>query len=392
MHVITKTKDLEGVCQRLAGQPFVTVDTEFLREQTYWPELCLIQMAGPDDNDAFIVDPLAAEIDLAAFYGLMSNEDVVKVFHAGRQDIEIVFVGSGEIPRPLFDTQIAAMVCGFGESVSYVNLVKSVTGVQLDKSSRFTDWRRRPLSKKQLQYAIGDVTHLRDIYKHLLDELERTDRTSWVSEEMAELSDPASYHVQPEDAWRRLKARVRNKKALGVLIELAAWREKTAQEQNVPRGRILRDEALYDIANQMPTEEKALGQLRTLSAGFARSAKGKTIVDTVKRGIGRDPQSLPALPSGHPLPADASALLDLLRVLLKSAAARSGVAAKLIASSDDLDRLARGTAGDDMALLRGWRRQLFGEEALRMVRGEIALTVRDGQVVSTAIAAGSEAK
>lgn len=384
MHVVTTTNGLAEACQSLAQLPFVAVDTEFLREQTYWPELCLIQIAGPAEDLAFVIDPLAEGMDLSPFFALMTNEDVVKVFHAGRQDIEIILVKSGKVPAPIFDTQVAAMVCGFGESVSYVNLAKHVSGVQLDKSSRFTDWRRRPLSAKQLSYAIGDVTHLRDIYVYLQDQLQVSDRQSWVSEEMAELTDPETYVLAPENAWRRLKARVRNKKAFGALIQLAAWRERMAQAMDVPRSRVLRDEALYDIANQMPTDTQKLGELRTLSDGFARSAKAKEIIEAVKQGIAVSPTNLPPLPSGQPLSAESAALLDLLRVLLKAASARSQVAPKLIASSDDLEQLARGRE-DDLPLLRGWRRQVFGAEALMMVRGEIALTVREGQVISVAL-------
>lgn len=384
MHVITTTSGLENACGRLAQHPFVAVDTEFLREQTYWPELCLIQMAGPAEEDAFVVDPLAPGLELVPFFDLMRNQSVMKVFHAGRQDIEIVFVKSGIIPEPIFDTQVAAMVCGFGESVSYVNLVKHVTGAQIDKSSRFTDWRRRPLSQKQMTYAIGDVTHLRDIYTHLQDQLRVSNRESWVSEEMSELSDPETYILAPENAWRRLKSRVRSKKAFGALIALAAWRERTAQALDVPRSRVLRDEALYDIANQMPTDAQKLGELRTLSDGFARSSKAREIIEAVKEGIATNPATLPPLPSGQSLPAEAAALMDLLRVLLKASAARSRVAPKLIASVDDLEQLARG-ATDDLQMLRGWRRQVFGEEALMMARGEIGLTVRDGQVTSISL-------
>ncbi|MFM1815192.1 MAG: hypothetical protein RLZ98_1887 [Pseudomonadota bacterium] len=380
MQLITTTQLLEEACARLARHPFVAIDTEFLREQTYWPELCLLQMAGPGEGDAFIVDPLSEGIDLAPFYSLMCDEQVVKVFHAGRQDIEIVLVRSGRVPTPIFDTQVAAMVCGFGESVSYVNLVKHVTGAQLDKSSRFTDWRRRPLSQKQLTYAIGDVTHLRDLYLYLQEQLSSSNRESWVSEEMADLTNPETYILAPENAWRRLKARVRSKKAFGALISLAAWRERNAQALDVPRSRVLRDEALYDIANQMPTDAQKLGTLRTLSDGFARSAKAKEIIEVVKEGLAANPADLPPLPSSQPLTADATALLDLLRVLLKSAAARSRVAPKLIASTDDLEALARGDDVEELPMLRGWRRQVFGEDALRMARGEIALTVRSGQV------------
>jgi ribonuclease D len=379
MRLITTTSDLSAACESLARHPYVAVDTEFLREQTFWPELCLIQMAGPEDE--VIVDPLAAGLDLKPFYELMANEAVVKVFHAGRQDIEIVYAEAGLIPKPIFDSQVAAMVCGFGESVSYVNLVKKVVGKDLDKSSRFTDWSRRPLSDKQLTYAIGDVTHLRDIYKFLKTELETTDRAQWLDQEMAELTAPATYETKPEDAWRRLKLRVKSRKTLAVLMELAAWRERLAQSQDVPRARILRDEALYDIANQMPTETSKLGELRTLSEGFSRSGRAKEIVDVVKAGLARDMKTVPPLNSPQGLSAEATALVDLLRVLLKASAARNKVAPKLIADTDDLELIAT-EAEPDVPALKGWRRELFGDDAMKLKRGEIALGITAGEVVA----------
>jgi ribonuclease D len=379
MQVISTTDQLAQACERLSRHPYVAVDTEFLREQTFWPELCLIQMAGPGDE--MIVDPLAPGIDLAPFLTLMNDENVVKVFHAGRQDIEIVFAKSGMVPRPIFDSQVAAMVCGFGESVSYSNLVKRVTGYDVDKSSRFTDWSRRPLSEKQLVYALGDVTHLRDIYNYLRGELDGTGRAHWLSEEMATLTDPNTYITRPEDAWKRLKLRVRSRKALAALVELAAWRERVAQSQNVPRARVLRDEALYDIANHVPTEVGKLGELRTLSDGFARSARAKEIIDAVRRGLERDPKTLPVLHASHGLTAQASALVDLLRVLLKASAARNKVAPKLIADSEDLERIATEEA-PDVPALKGWRFELFGEEALKLKRGELALSVKGDSVIT----------
>ena len=379
MHVITSNSDLSDICSRLADRDFVAVDTEFMREQTFWPELCLIQLAGPEIE--VIVDPLAAGIDLKPFYALMANEGVMKVFHAARQDIEIVYSEAGLIPKPVFDTQIAAMVCGFGESVSYVNLVKRVTGRDLDKSSRFTDWSRRPLSDKQLTYALGDVTHLRDIYSHLKSELAATDRAHWLTEEMAELTAPGTYETHPEEAWQRLKMRVKNRKSLAVLIELAAWRERLAQAQDVPRGRILRDEALYDIANQAPTSPEQLSELRTLSEGFSRSQRAREIVDAVKRGLARDPKTVPPLNHSQPLSAEASATTELLKVLLKAAAARHRVAPRLIADAGDLERIATESE-PDIAALKGWRRQLFGEDALRLKRGELALTLVKGEVAA----------
>lgn len=387
MHVITSTSELSETCSRLAGGDFVTVDTEFMREQTFWPALCLIQLASVDEE--VIVDPLANGIDLAPFYELMANKSVVKVFHAARQDIEIVYSEADLIPEPVFDTQVAAMVCGFGESVSYVNLVKKVTGRDLDKSSRFTDWSRRPLSEKQLKYAVGDVTHLRDIYTYLRAELESTNRASWLDEEMGELTNPATYESHPENAWKRLKMRVKNRRALAVLMELAAWREQMAQSQDVPRGRILRDEALYDIANQQPASTDQLSELRTLSEGFSRSQRARDIVDAVRRGLERDPKTVPPMPRNQPLSAEATAIIELLKVLLKAAAARHRVAPRLIADSEDLERIA-SEAEPDVAALKGWRRQLFGEDALRLKRGELALTLSEGEVI--AIGTSGQAK
>lgn len=378
MHVITSTADLADVCRKLATAEFVAVDTEFMREQTFWPQLCLVQIAS--DTVEAIIDPMAAGIDLAPFYQLMGNHSVLKVFHAARQDIEIIYSEAGLIPAPVFDSQVAASVCGFGESVSYVNLVKTITGHDIDKSSRFTDWSRRPLSEKQLIYALGDVTHLRDVYRKLRSELEATGRGQWLEEEMAELTHTDTYETLPEDAWKRLKLRVKNRKSFAVLIELAAWRERMAQAQDVPRNRILRDEALYDLANQAPTATEQLSELRTLSDGFARSSRAKDIVEVVRRGIERDPKTLPPLNHGRSISAEAGATIELLKVLLKAIAAKHRVAPRMLADADDLERIAAETEPDVLAL-KGWRRQLFGEDALRLKRGELAMTLSKGEVV-----------
>jgi ribonuclease D len=378
MRFITTTPELSDLCRRLGDQPFVAVDTEFIREQTFWPKLCVIQLAAPGEEA--IVDPLAPGIELSPFFQLMASERVVKVFHAARQDLEIVWTQARLIPHPIFDTQVAAMVCGFGESVSYVSLVKQITGHSLDKTSRFTDWARRPLSDKQLSYALADVTHLRDVYKRLKEDLEATGRLRWLDEEMAELTSPETYETRPEDAWRRLKMRVRNRKGLAVLIELAAWRERLAQGLDVPRNRILRDEALYDIANSAPTETAQLSHLRSLSEGFARSSRAKEIVEAVNRGLRRDPKTLPPLREGTGLPAEKAATVELLRVLLKACAARSKVAPRLIADAEHLERLAAEDE-PDIPALKGWRYELFGAEAQRLKRGEVALKIERGEVV-----------
>jgi ribonuclease D len=378
MRLITTTPELSDLCRRLGQHNFVAVDTEFIREQTFWPRLCVVQLAGPGEEA--ILDPLAPGVDLAPFFALMADKRVVKVFHAARQDLEIVWNQARLIPHPIFDTQVAAMVCGFGESVSYVSLVKQVTGHNLDKTSRFTDWARRPLSEKQLTYALADVTHLRDVYHRLVAELEASGRLGWLDEEMAELTSPETYETRPEDAWRRLKLRVRNRKGLAVLIELAAWREKLAQTMDVPRNRILRDEALYDIANSAPTDTAQLGHLRSLSEGFSRSSRAKEIVEAVNRALKRDPRTLPPLREGAGLPAEKAATVELLRVLLKACAARSKVAPRLIADAEHLERLA-AEDDPDIPALKGWRYDLFGAEAQRLKRGELALRIEKGEVV-----------
>ena len=379
MRLITTTPELAQACASLARHPYVAVDTEFIREHTYWPQLCLIQLAGPGEEA--LVDPLAPNISLQPFYDLIANERVVKVFHAARQDVEIVWNQARLIPHPIFDTQVAAMVCGFGESISYVNLVKQITDHDLDKTSRFTDWSRRPLSPKQLAYALGDVTHLRDVYLHLKKRLEDDGRASWLDEEMSTLTDPRTYDTPPEEAWRRLKLRVKNRRGLAVLIELAAWRERAAQAQDVPRNRILRDEALYDVAGHAPTETAQLSELRTLSDGFAKSARAREIVEAVKRGLARDPKTVPHVRSGVPLPADKVALVDLLRVLLKACAARHKVAPRLIADGDELEQIAVERE-PDVPAMKGWRYDLFGVHAEQLKRGGLALSVGRGEVVT----------
>lgn len=389
MQVVTNTQDLADLCRRLAAHDYVTVDTEFLREQTFWPKLCLVQLAGPDIEA--IVDPLAPGLELDPLWKLMADESTVKVFHAARQDLEIVWTMAGLLPHPIFDTQVAAMVCGFGDSVSYGNLVKKIAGKDIDKSSRFTDWSRRPLSDKQLTYALGDVTYLRDIYTHLNGQLDKSRRHAWVDEEMAVLTTPATYQTHPEEAWKRLKLRVKNRKALSVLMELAAWREQLAQSQDVPRGRIMKDEALYDIANQAPTATEQLSRLRSLSEGFSRSARAKDIVEAVKRGLDRDMSEVPPMRQGQPLTAEATATVELLKVLLKSAAARHEVAPRLLADSSDLEKIAAQDA-PEVAAMHGWRRQLFGEDALALKRGELALSLKNGEVTVHRVAAGPGAE
>jgi ribonuclease D len=377
MHLITRTDELAAVCKQLAAAPFVALDTEFMREQTFWPRLCLIQMAA--EGTEALVDSLSPELDLAPFFELMMNERVPKIFHSARQDIEIVHHLAGVVPRPIFDTQVAAMVCGFGEAVSYSMLAKRLLNLNLDKSSRFTDWSRRPLSERQLTYALGDVVHLRELYPMLKEQLDRSERESWLNEEMAVLTDPATYELHPEQAWKRLKMRIKTPKALAVLMELAAWREREAQHQDVPRSRILKDEALYDIASQAPRTIEDLGSLRSLHNGFARSARGRGVLEAVARGLERDLKTVPPIERGEPMPPEAQAVVDLLRVLLKAIAGQHGVAPKLIATSDELEQIARSDDAD-VPVMRGWRRKLFGDDALALKRGELALAIRAGEV------------
>ena len=377
MDLITRSEDIAAACGKLSTASFVTVDTEFMREQTFWPRLCLIQIAGGETE--ILIDSLAPDLDLQPFFDLMVDESVLKVFHSARQDIEIVHHLAGVVPQPIFDTQVAAMVCGFGEAVSYSMLVKRLLGHNLDKSSRFTDWSRRPLTDRQLTYALGDVTYLRDLYPKLRAQLDKSERASWLSEEMGVLTDPATYEAHPEHAWRRLKMRIKTPKALAILMELAAWREREAQTQDVPRGRILKDEALYDIAGQAPRTAEDLGSLRSLHNGFARSQRGRAVLETVQKGLDRDPSTVPPLRRGEPMPPEAQAIVDLLRVLLKATAGRHGVAPKLIATSDDLEQIARSDDAD-AAALRGWRRKLFGEDALALKRGDLSLAIRKGAV------------
>jgi ribonuclease D len=377
--MISTSEQLAEFCQELARSEFVAVDTEFMRQSTYWPQLCLIQLASRDAEA--VVDPLAKNIDLAPFFALMADPAVVKVFHAARQDVEIVHHMGGIIPLPIFDTQIAAMVCGFGEAASYSALVKRLLRKNLDKSSRFTDWARRPLSDKQLRYALGDVTHLRGIYAQLKARLEATRRASWLNEEMDELVDPGNYVTEPEDAWRRLKNRARTPAELGVMIEVAAWREREAQSQNVPRSRVIKDDTIYDVMVQAPKTVDELGRLRTIHDGFGRSARARDLVEAIRRGVARPHEDLPPLPINESLPPSAIAVADLLRVLLKAVVARHDVAAKLIATSEDLDKIALDDEAD-VAALHGWRRELFGEDALAIKAGRLALTVEDGRIAT----------
>jgi ribonuclease D len=377
MHTITTTSELADACARLASHRFVTVDTEFLRETTYYPLLCVAQLACSDES--IVVDALASGLDLKPLFELMANENVLKVFHAARQDVEICWHMAGLIPKPIFDTQVAAMVLGYGDSISYEQLVQRITGDQLDKSSRFTDWSRRPLSDAQIAYAASDVTHLRDVFLALDSDLHRRGRAEWVGEEMEILTSPDTYRAEPDHAWKRLKTRVRKPKDLAVLIEVAAWREREAQARDVPRGRVLKDDTLADIATQAPTSLERLGQLRSLPKGFERSRWGQDVVDAVKRGLERDSKTLPALERQRSN--GSGAIVELLKVLLRMTSEQNAVAAKVIATVDDLEAIAANDKADVPAL-HGWRREMFGDKALALKRGKLSLSIEKGRVIA----------
>jgi ribonuclease D len=377
MNLLTTTDELSAVCNRFALHPFVAVDTEFLRETTFWPKVCVIQVASPEE--AVAIDALAEGLDLSPFFELMANEAVVKVFHAARQDLEIVWRLARLIPAPLFDTQVAAMVCGFGDQASYVELVKAITRASLDKSSRFTDWSRRPLSQAQIEYAIADVTHLRDIYLHLRQRLERTNRLDWLADEMGLLTSPATYEQHPDNAWERLRHRARKPRDLAVLMELAAWRENEAQTRDVPRSRVLKDDVLIEIAQAAPRNPDALANLRAFPRGMERSRAGAEILAAIERGLARDPAALPRI--AREKRNNNGATVELLKVLLRQVAETTGVATKMIATVEDLEAIASDDDAD-VAALQGWRRTIFGEKALQLKHGRLALAVEKGKVVT----------
>jgi ribonuclease D len=370
MHVITTQKELETVLAAFEKSDFVTVDTEFIRETTFWPILCLIQMAAP--GVTALIDPLSPDINLAPFFRLMANEAVVKVFHAARQDIEIIVHLGDLVPHPVFDTQVAAMVCGF-DSVSNDQLVQRITGARLDKSSRFTDWRHRPLSDKQLDYALADVTHLIEVYQHLSAELARENRAHWLNEEMDVLTSRETYDPHPEDAWKRLKMRLRKPQELAIVQAVAAWREREARERDVPRGRVLKDDAIYEVAQQAPRDAAALAKLRTTPKGWERSSTATALLGAVNTALALPKEQMPKLPKNFQPPEGSSAAAELLKVLLRIVAEKQGVASKVLASSDDIDRIAAEGEDADVPALQGWRRAVFGEAALKLVRGEIGI-------------------
>ncbi|MBV2185360.1 MAG: ribonuclease D [Rhizobium sp.] len=376
--MIETTAALEEACLKLAQSDFITIDTEFLRETTFWPELCLIQMASPDLE--VIVDPLAKGLDLAPFFALMADTSVIKVFHAARQDIEIIFHLGNLIPHPIFDTQVAAMVCGFGDSVSYDQLVQKVKNVPIDKTSRFTDWSRRPLSEKQLDYALADVTHLRDVYLKLKEELDREGRADWLTEEMAILESRETYDLHPDDAWQRLKMRLRKPQELAVMQYVAAWREREARNRNVPRSRVLKDDAIYEIAQQQPKDTEALGRLRTIPKGWERSTSGAAIIEQVNAALALPKTDMPHVHRHSHAPEGAQAAVELLKVLLRLTSEKHGVASKVIANTEDLEKIAAEGENADVQAMQGWRRELFGDVALKLISGGVGLRFVDKRV------------
>ncbi|MBA4797378.1 ribonuclease D [Rhizobium rosettiformans] len=376
--MIDTTAALEEACRLLAQSDFITIDTEFLRETTFWPELCLIQMASPQHE--YIVDPMAKGLDLKPFFELMANPAVTKVFHAARQDIEIIFHLGDLIPHPIFDTQVAAMVCGFGDSVSYDQLVQKVKNVHIDKTSRFTDWSRRPLSEKQLDYALADVTHLRDVYLKLKGQLEAEGRAEWLTEEMAILESRETYDLPPEQAWQRLKMRLRKPTELAVMQYVAAWREREARSRNVPRSRVLKDDAIYEIAQQQPKDTEALGRLRTIPKGWERSSSGAAILEQVNAALALPKSEMPHLQRHTHAPEGTQSAVELLKVLLRLTSEKHGVASKVIANSDDLEKIAAEGEKAEVAALQGWRKELFGDLALKLISGGVGLRFVDKRV------------
>lgn len=375
---ISEQSDLDIACERLAEGRFLCVDTEFHRETTYWPELCLIQASC--EGYEVIIDPMAENLDIGPFLELLKDESRPKVFHAARQDLEIFNRLIGHPPRPVFDTQIAAMALGIGDSVSYDNLIQRVLKRRIDKSSQFTDWKRRPLTDKQLTYAMGDVTHLRDAYLAMLERLESQDRMGWAKAEMADLEDPALYDTSPENAWKRLKMRKPNKEYAAVFASVAGWREDKAQHFNKPRRRILKDDAIQEIADQKPQSEKAFERLRAVPKGFIRSKYAEGLMDAVYAAINDPDAHAPRLPKRQHNPEMPAGAPEMLKVLLKAVSDEANVVPRLIANAADIERLARGETSSDIAALNGWRRELFGQKALALLSGKLALSFENGQV------------
>ncbi len=379
MRIVETAEDLKALIVDLEGAPYLALDTEFMRDQTYWPRLCLLQVASPTAQA--VIDPISHELDLAPFYELLKSPGIVKVLHAARQDIEIFSQQGGVIPDPLFDTQIAAMVCGFGDAASYETLTRKLAHAEVDKSARFTDWSRRPLSPRQLEYALADVTHLRTIYDALKKQLDRAGRASWVEEEIAALKDPALYRLDPELAWKRLKPRTANKRFLAMLAAIAAWREREAQARDLPRNRVLKDEALMEIAAHPPDTAEGLERIRAVPRGFATSRLAKPLMDAIEHGRhGSVPEGAADLERPRRKREPSPGAVDLLKTLLRLRAEKAGVAPRLIANAEDIERLA-AHEDNGVAALHGWRADVFGKDALALRKGELAIALEDGDAV-----------
>lgn len=377
MTILTTTSELDSFCKRAATESYITIDTEFIRETTYWSRLCLIQVGL--EKEAVAIDPLAQGIDLSSFLELLQNPNIIKVFHAGRQDIEIFYHMTGQIPSPLFDTQIAGMVCGFGESVAYEALVQKFVGCSLDKSSRYTHWGQRPLTPKQLDYALGDVIHLRVIYERLLDKITSSDRLHWVEDEVRILEDPATYAVDPYAVWQKIRVRSPKPRMLAILRELAAWREITAQKRDIPRTRVLRDEVLLDLAASAPQSPKDLSRMRGTARNLVDQSEGTTLLHLVQKAQDLPLEDCPPVPKKENLPQGSAGLIEMLRLLLKISADKYGVAPKLIATTKDLEDIASVDSPTTPAL-EGWRYDVFGKAALELKEGKVALGLKKGKI------------
>jgi len=376
--IIKKQADLDDICGKFAQKPYVTIDTEFLRDKTFYSRLCLIQLAGPG-IDAVAIDPIEFNLDMTAFHNLMENENVLKVFHAARQDLEIFYQMTGKIPAPLFDTQVAAMVCGYGDSIAYNKLVADVTGTQLAKNAQFTDWSRRPLSEKQLTYALDDVIYLRDVYETLQARLEKQKRDHWVKQEMETLTSPDTYDMPIEESWKRIKIRSDKPQVLAILRELSSWREELARRKDIPRGRILKDEALADIAVYMPKDIEGLLRIRNVPKDIAKSQTGKIILKCVATARKSQKDSWPSVKRKEMFPKDAVPTLEMLKLLLKINASEGNVAGKLVASVSELEQIATEDQPDNK-VMKGWRYEVFGEEAMALKNGKLFLGVKDGKI------------
>ncbi len=378
MNLITKTTDLETALAILRTSDFVTVDTEFIRETTFWPQLCLIQLASP--HTTVLIDPMSQEIDLQPFFDLMLDKKIVKVFHAARQDIETIYHLGGVIPSPLFDTQIAGSICGFGDSISYDQIVQRCTGHKLDKSSRFTDWSCRPLSEKQLLYALADVTYLREVYLLLKKQLEKNKRTHWMDDEIAILLSPKTYDMPEDEAWKKVKGKVKKQRELAILQKIAAWRERKARKYNIPRRHIMKDECLIEIATQQPKDETALKHLRSLNKNWNKLSIAQTLIQAIHEGLEVDLTTLPPLPKHNSLNETSTAVIDLLKVLLKLVANENGIAPKVIATSNDLEKIANSCIKKNIPAMNGWRYEIFGQKAEQVLKGQIGFYFDNGKI------------